>query len=312
VSIVVPAKDAATTIGEAVASAVAQGDVEVVVVDDGSTDDTAAVAEANGARVVRHPTNLGVAAARNRGIAEARAGLIAFCDADDVLLGGHVDAMLAVRGDDHVIVTANALWSFDGVVTGKTRHRGRFPEPSQQRRAILEANFVSTMSLFDRDLVDRIGGFADDLTHAEDWHFWMRAVFAGVVVRHQPTPLAHYRWGPGLSADTERMDAAVVEVLRRAEATLPLTDDERAYVRRRLEGPSPQSLLRTADAAVAAGRWSEAADAYKRAAELVPSDDAVVTKARLLRFAPGLGGRALRWQHRRADAARGGAHTRIR
>jgi glycosyltransferase involved in cell wall biosynthesis len=253
-----------------------------------------------------------VAAARNRGVAEARAELIAFCDADDVLLQGHVQAMLDVRGNDSVIVTANALWSFDGVVTGKTRHRGRFPEPARQRRAILETNFVSTMSLFDKDLVDRIGGFAEDLTHAEDWDFWMRAVFAGVVVRHQPKPLAHYRWGEGLSADTDRMDAAVVEVLRRAEATLPLSDDERAYVRRRLESPSPQSLIRTADAAVAAGRWSEAAGAYRQAAGLVPSDDAVGTKARLLRVAPWIGGRALRWQHRRADAARGGAHTRMR
>lgn len=306
VSVVMPAYNAARHIGAAVSSALDQTvhELEVVVVDDGSTDATAAIASAHGPRVrVVSQGNAGVAAARNRGIAEAGGELVAFCDADDILLPTHVEALLAVHGGGRAVATANAYWLFDGGIdpTG-LRHRGRFPAVAHQRRAILEQNFVSTMALFPRALADELGPFAEDLSHAEDWEFWMRAVFAGVPVVHQPRPIALYRWGDGLSADRAAMDAAVAEVLRRADAHLPLTPDERAYVRRRLEGPGPQQLARSGEEALTAGRWREAARAYGEAAALVPSDTLLTRKAALLRVAPALTGRALRWErHRRTD-----------
>ena len=309
VSVVVPAYNAARHIGGAVSSALAQtlDDVEVVVVDDGSTDATAAIAAAHGerVRVVSQP-HAGVAAARNRGIAAAQADLVAFCDADDILLPGHLAALLAVHGDGRAVATANAYWLFDaGIDAARLRHRGRFPPVAAQRRAILEQNFVSTMSLFPRRLIDEIGPFAEDLTHAEDWDFWMRAVYAGVPVRHQPRPLALYRWGDGLSADRAGMAAAVLDVLRRAERSLPLTPGERSYVQRRLEGPSPQDLARRADEALADGDWALAARSYREAAALMPSETLLVRKARLLGLASPLTGRALRWRRRREAESRG-------
>lgn len=307
VTIVMPAWNAQATIGAAVSSALDQTvDVELVVVDDGSTDATAAIAEAHGPRVhVVRQENAGVAAARNRGIAEAATPLIAFCDADDVLFPTHVEALLAAHGGGRALATANAYWLFpSGIDPGKTRHDGPIPEVPRQRRGILEQNFVSTMALFPRSLPDEIGPFADDLRHAEDWEFWMRAVFAGVPVHHQPRPLALYRWGEGLSADTTGMDDAVTEVLRRSLA-LGLRPDEEAYVRRRLAQPSPQAHLRAAEAALEAGDWREASSRFRAAAELVPSDRRAAQKARLLRPLPALGGRVLRWQHHRSDERRG-------
>ena len=304
-----PAFNAERTIGAAVSCALAQtvADVEVVVVDDGSTDATAAIAAAHGGRVrVVSQPNLGVAAARNRGIAEATADLVAFCDADDLLLPGHLAALLDVHGGGRVLATANAYWLYDtGIDPRRLRHRGRFPPVSEQRRAILEQNFVSTMSLFRRGLVDEIGPFAEDLASAEDWEFWMRAVFAGVPVVHQPRPLALYRWGDGLSADRAPMAAAVRDVLRRADERLPHTAQERAYVRRRLDGPPPQDLARRGDEALSAGQWDAAARSYRDAADLVPSETLLVRKAQLLRVAPALTGRALRWRQRRVAARRG-------
>ena len=318
VSVVMPARDAMPHVGGAVASVLAQtfDDLELVVVNDASVDATRAVVEAfaSSDRRVRvvDGAGAGVAAARNRGIEAASAPLVAFCDADDVLLPPHLAAMVDVAAGDDVVVTANAYWLFDGGIDArKTRHRGRFPPLERQRRAILEQNFVSTMALVPRSLVERVGPFAADLTHAEDWHFWMRAVFAGVEVRHQPRPLALYRWGTGLSADTASMDAAVAEVLRRALAGLDgldLRDDERSYVEARLAQPSPQSLTRQADEALRAGRWSAARDAYGRAAALVPSEAPLVWKARLLRAAPPLAGPLLRRQMRAADRRRGTPH----
>ena len=97
------------------------------------------------------------------------------------------------------------------------RYKGRFPEPARQRLAILEQNFVSTMSLFPKALVDEIGPFETELAVAEDWDFWLRAIYAGQRVALQPRPLALYRWGSeSLSSAPARMDEHVEAVLRRA------------------------------------------------------------------------------------------------
>jgi hypothetical protein len=309
VSVVMPARNAAPFVGEAVASVLAQtvADLELVVVDDASTDATASIARSFGdprVRVIDGPAR-GVAAARNAGIAAAASDWIAFCDADDVLLQPHLDALLKLGRDD-TVVTANAYWLFEGGIDPrKTRHRGRFPAVEHQRRAILEQNFVSTMALFPRALAERVGPFAEDLSHAEDWDFWMRAVYAGARVLHQPRPLALYRWGTGLSANQAAMDEAVLEVLRRALANLPLSLDDRAYVKRRLGGPSPQTLTRDADEALRAGRWGDAARAYRDAARLIPTEAPLVWKARLLRLLPPVTGPLLRRQMHAADTRRG-------
>src|SRR5262245_16886500 len=88
VSVVIPTRNRASLLERTLRSVLAQrmGDLEVVVVDDGSTDDTTSVAGAADVRVavVRNQTPEGVSAARNRGIAAARGSWIAFCDDDDL------------------------------------------------------------------------------------------------------------------------------------------------------------------------------------------------------------------------------------
>src|SRR5438132_14127317 len=86
VSVVVPAHDRAEVIERALESVAEQRDcepAEVIVVDDGSTDRTAEVAEANGAEVIRHGRNRGVSAARNTGVRAAAQPWIALLDSDD-------------------------------------------------------------------------------------------------------------------------------------------------------------------------------------------------------------------------------------
>jgi glycosyltransferase involved in cell wall biosynthesis len=305
VSFVMPAYNAQETVGEAISSVLQQthGDVELVVVDDGSTDSTGSIASAfPEARIVAQE-NAGVAAARNRGIEEATSELIAFCDADDILFPQHLQALLEVYGRHGGIATANSLWLFPGGIhPSRRRYKGGFPKPEQQRVAILQQNFVSTLSLFPKSLVEEIGAFDAGLEVAEDWDFWLRAIYAGQRVFLQPKPLSLYRWGTtGLSADPERMDEHVRKLLKRALEREQLEPEERAYLKRRLAGPGPAALGRRGDEALRAGDYGTASASYREAATLCPTERPLVWKARVMRFAPRLVGPLVRSRQLRIE-----------
>jgi glycosyltransferase involved in cell wall biosynthesis len=317
VSVVIPAYDAAETVGGAISSVLSQTytDLEVVVVDDGSRDSTGAVAEAfEGPVRVVSQANAGVSAARNRGLAEAEGALIAFCDADDVLLPRHLEALLTVYGRHGGIATSNCFWLFPGGIhPSRTRYKGRFPKPERQRLAILEQNFVSTMSLFPKALADEIGLFDTGLEVAEDWDFWLRAVYAGHTVSLQPEPLALYRWGTSsLAAEPERMDENAAAVLRKAAARDDLRPEERAYLDRRLAGPGPAELGRRGDEALRDRRYREAARHYRDAAALCPSEPALLRKARVMRLAPRLVGPLVRSRQLKIEQAVGFEEGHVR
>jgi len=111
VSVVIPAYNAARTIGEAVAHSLSQTkgrlQVELIVVDDGSTDDTAAIAESAGATVIRQ-RNAGPAAARNRGWESATGTFICFTDSDCIPTAGWLENLLDGFTDSHVGVVAGS------------------------------------------------------------------------------------------------------------------------------------------------------------------------------------------------------------
>jgi glycosyltransferase involved in cell wall biosynthesis len=306
VSVVMPAFQADWCVGAAVESVLSQtySSFELVVVDDGSTDRTADIVAAHRGPIrLIQQDNAGVAAARNRGIAEANGELIAFCDADDMLFPHYLEALVAVYDRHGGLVTGNALYLLPGGIhPAKRRYKGRFPRGDAQRRAILEQNFLSIMTIFPRKLVDEIGPFDEARRRAEDWDFWLRAIFAGHRVELQPKPLALIRWGDrGLSSGWLQMDEDVGEVLRRAE-TLSLSEDERAYVQMRLSGPGPRQLGRDADDALRQGRYVEAARRYRQAAGLCPSERRLVWKARVLSAAPQLIGPLVRRRQLRIES----------
>ena len=317
VSVVMPAWQAERTVGAAVSSVLQQtyADLELVVVDDGSTDATGAIAAAHPGPVeVVRQENAGVAAARNAGIERARGALIAFCDADDILLPAHLEALVAVQARHGGIATANCYWLFPGGIDAtRVRYKGRFPAPDRQRLAILEQNFVSTMSLFPKRLWEEIGPFDPERRQAEDWDFWLRAIFAGHRVALQPRPLALYRWGDtGLSSARDEMDAHIDAILRSVPGRFELTAAESDYLRRRLAGPAPRQLWREADEALRDGRYGEASRKYSAIAALVPSERPLVWKARVLAAAPRLTGPLVRARQQRTERRVGFGEGHVR
>jgi GT2 family glycosyltransferase len=113
VSVVIPARDSSRELAECLAALqrATTRPTEVVVVDDASTDDTAAVAEARGARTIRLATNQGPAGARNRGAAVARGDVLAFVDADVAVAPDALDRLVATLARDRDV--AAVFGSYD-------------------------------------------------------------------------------------------------------------------------------------------------------------------------------------------------------
>lgn len=191
VSVVIPTYNRARFLPTAVASVRAQTHpcAEIVIVDDGSTDDTAQVVQAlgDGIRYLRQD-NAGPAAARNRGIRHAQGDYVAFLDTDDRWLPDKIALQLeiAVREpaialvsadmaieDEHGTVQVASNFERRGLQAFFSRLGGR-PVPDAPRR-LLEVNFVNTSTvLARRDVLLALDGFDTRLRYGEDLELWLR------------------------------------------------------------------------------------------------------------------------------------------
>jgi Glycosyl transferase family 2 len=176
VTVVIPALNRAESLAKALRSVHQQSTrpAEVIVVDDGSTDQTARVARELGARVIRSETSEGAAAARNRGVRAARTEFIAFLDSDDSWTADHLTRSL-IGLEDHVFVSSPMVDSFGrgrGNVSGKT-------VPIGYESLFFPENVVCTSTVVARrqDIVD-VGAFRH-FDRAEDLDLWVRLLSRG-------------------------------------------------------------------------------------------------------------------------------------
>ncbi|MBB5375942.1 glycosyltransferase involved in cell wall biosynthesis [Deinococcus metalli] len=183
---IVPAYNAAAYLPDALRSVLRQThqDVEVIVVNDGSTDDTAELLGAWQRRDMRvravHQPNRGLPAARNAGLNVARGEYVAFLDADDVIHPEKLERQLAYLTahpaadlvySDYVTADADLHLLTEEVIGVK-----RLP----LREAYAFTNVFPVMSpLLRRTLVERVGGFDESLRACEDWDYWVRCERAG-------------------------------------------------------------------------------------------------------------------------------------
>ncbi len=197
VSVIIPCYNAADTIAQAVNSALdsCDVDVELIVVDDGSTDGTREILASFGDRITtRKQTRGGPYRARNLGASLASTEWLAFLDADDDWMPDKLARQLALTGGGEGLVYTDRL-NFGDLSRVKERqsdsvdlHEGDIFEP------LLLDNFITFSSvLLRKDWFDRLGGFAIDQHGVQDWDMWLRYSAAGGRVRLCREPLTRYR-----------------------------------------------------------------------------------------------------------------------
>jgi hypothetical protein len=230
VSIVVPACNAGRTITAAIESVFAQTyrEFEVIVVDDGSSDDTAKRAAEWGDRIVYvYQTNGGPACARNEGLARARGRLVAFLDADDVWMPRKLQRQIAYFRQfpstgllySPVLVSATPTTTMretvDNVpIDGPMDPPGHiFCELFHGAVNIDTATFIAR-----RDVLHHAGGFDLREMHVEEWGLWLR-IAARHPIGHIPLPLAVRRPGGSRSLVLEHTYQAQEHAIER---TAPL------------------------------------------------------------------------------------------
>ncbi len=196
VSVVIPCFNQAHLLPEAVASVLAQTftDWEIIIVNDGSPDDTASAAERlvqqnPGRRIcLLSQVNQGLAMARNNGIRAARGKYILPLDADDCLEPLMLQKTVAVldREPETHIVYTDLLRFGDGT--------GVFQTGGWTLAKVAGVNQLNYCSLYRREVWERVQGYNPNLTWGyEDWDFWIGAAERGFHARHVPEPLFRYR-----------------------------------------------------------------------------------------------------------------------
>jgi len=233
VSVIIPTFNRCGFVREAVASVCAQRGVafEIIVVDDGSTDGTAAALRSEFGDRVRLITiaNRGVAAARNHGVAASRGALIAFLDSDDLWMSEKLRAQLRFFAEhpEAQICQTQEIWIRNGVRVNPCAHHrkpsGDIFEPSL-RRCLVSPSAV----MMRRRLFERVGGFDEALPVCEDYDLWLRTarttpvwlIDRALVLKRggHPDQLSRRYWG---------MDRFRVAVLQRLLTETQLTPEQR-------------------------------------------------------------------------------------
>ena len=204
ISVVIPVHNGETYLAQAVESVLAQThrDLELLVVDDGSTDATASIIRHYAASDCRvrciSQENRGVAAAGNRGLEEARFDWAARLDADDVFLPGKLErqiAFLARHPDARIVGTLACFINRAGKPLGLVGTEGPFTPAEYDRfiRGNRPVYFVNSSTLMHRETVLAAGGYRGAFAPAEDVDLWIRMAEKGHLMLKVPEPLLLYR-----------------------------------------------------------------------------------------------------------------------
>jgi len=247
VSVVIPAFNRESTVGRAVASAWGQTcrPAEVIVVDDGSADATAAAATAAGATVITQ-SNQGVSAARNRGIAAASCEWIALLDSDDEWLPDHLARLWQARGGRVLVSDSLRSGATARVFGNPLGHPLELTSPADV--LFPTTPVTASSSMFRRTDALEVGGFPP-IPLAEDLEFWCRLLERGRGVSLPEVGAVYHQHGGQASTARAEMRAAVEDLVRRLADRPWMTDDLQTRV-------ASVHLWDELRAALAEGQWA--------------------------------------------------------
>jgi glycosyltransferase involved in cell wall biosynthesis len=211
VSVVIPAYNAARFLPRCLKSVFTQTlqPAEVIVVDDGSTDDSAEIARKLGARVVSRP-NGGLSAARNTGVQSSSSEWVALLDADDMWHPEKLQSQAdCVQADTVLVYTGIRIFSDDGV-----RGTSLAMDPAEARKVLRYRNPITPSSVIARrEALARNGGFREDVRACEDWEMWMRLQRIGSFAAVPGALTDYYVYPTSMSTDPKRMLDALEQIL---------------------------------------------------------------------------------------------------
>ncbi len=221
-SIIIPAYNAGKYVGEAVESALAQTypNIEIVVIDDGSTDDTSAVLRPyaeRGAIVYVRQENRGLSGARNAGIRRARGEFIALLDSDDIFLPRKIERQVAdlAAHPECGVSYCRAVHFYDGDPGRTFDIAYRYYSGGEVFPHLLRMNFINPLTVvLRRSAIERAGLFDESYRRSEDWEYWVRLAYAGIEFRYLPEALGRYRMrhdslSYGWSSEVQRKETVV-------------------------------------------------------------------------------------------------------
>jgi glycosyltransferase involved in cell wall biosynthesis len=219
VSVIIPCYNQARFLGEAIESVLSQSypHFEVVVVDDGSTDNTSEVASHYpGVRCIRQE-NLGLAGARNTGIRHSRGSYLVFLDSDDRLLPRALEVGLKHLKDHPECAFVSGRWKLISV-DGSPLPTPSQPLPERDRYgALLRSCYISTPAavMYQRVMVEYMGGFDTSVNSSADYDLYLRVARDYPVHDHDEVVAEYRRHGANMTHNPALMLKSEVTVLRR-------------------------------------------------------------------------------------------------
>jgi len=199
VSVVIPAYNAARFIEDSIKSVLSQTykPLEIIVVDDGSRDETRTVVERYSGDVrYLYQDNAGPSAARNHGVREAKGEWIAFLDSDDCWEPDHLESLIKhaqLHADAALIYCGKKIVDENGIRLERYRNQTQFPS-GWIFSDLLFSNYVSSCSLVlvKRSIVLEVGGFNTTIRNSEDYHLWLRIAAIAPIIG-VPSYTVNYR-----------------------------------------------------------------------------------------------------------------------
>ncbi len=222
ISVLIPTYNNARFVGEAIQSVLNQTykNYEIIVIDDGSTDNTGDIVARFNKRVKYiKQQNMGLSGARNTGILHAKGEFFAFLDSDDLWTPLFLAASIAKIQEDKSVGLTYSWWDYIDENGIKLPEQGKYIQRGNIFHELVISNRFPTISVLVRKrCLDEIGFFDESLTALEDWDLWLRTAEKGWLFENIPQVLAHYRrHSNNMTLDINRMERNQLKVLNKLE-----------------------------------------------------------------------------------------------